>query len=61
MDDLLFQPTRSIDRALSDLIATAERLGPNDPRAPGLVRMIRGLQEITAQRATGSAGASARA
>jgi hypothetical protein len=41
-------PVRSIERALADLIETAERLGPDDRRAPRLAKMISGLREFMA-------------
>jgi hypothetical protein len=41
-------PTRTVDQALSELIATAARLGPDDPRTPRLIEMIRGLHEFKA-------------
>jgi hypothetical protein len=39
-------PTRTTDQALSELIATAARLGPDDPCTPRLIGMIRGLHEF---------------
>jgi hypothetical protein len=47
MDDPPIQ-FRTIEQALSDLIKTAATLGPNDPRTPRLIAMIRGLHEFKA-------------
>lgn len=52
--------SRSIDRAIADLIETKEQYDPNHPRAIRLAAMIEGLRSFRGQPADGGVAPGAR-